>query len=152
MSKDPFCNRCGKCCEAFYLPFVQEFLDLPHEDFFKQCSTTDLNFTGGQLQEADQTLLDYLEPLTLDQAKVSGLQISYHDTSDGRDKCWYRCKLFERDQEGLGGCSVHEHRPALCRRYQPQASGEEGSIKNAEGIMHIDCSYLDFFGGGSDHS
>lgn len=152
--KEPECNRCGKCCQAFVLPFPHDFLDQPRKEFFDKRRTDSFDFKGGDLATQNKTMVDFLKPISLAEAEKSGLNpagIFTNKAKGHKESFYYSCDLLKMNSEGISTCSVHEHRPDICRSYKP-FQGDPANRKQSDGclvqdsnIIHAECSYLGFW-------
>lgn len=50
-----------------------------------------------------------------DLSTIAAMADKIEDADDGG--AWYRCRNFTWEADGLGACTIHEQRPAMCRGF-----------------------------------
>lgn len=88
------CNRCGACCTRFHLD------DDPRRALERELAL-------GRRPQADVHVRD-LETIA---AMAERLE------DDPGGGAWYRCRHFHWEEDGLGACTIHQHRPQMCRGF-----------------------------------
>lgn len=143
------CNRCGDCCEAFWLPSIFQLTDALVWAFH-DCAR-------GSVKAALEGLARYYEPaerrfalkpcaedkrgehLTLRLQAEWLLDLEpipephlHHER--------YRCTRFERAPDGSGGCTRYEDRPQACRMY-PYTRIVDGERRGPSLPSYTRCSW-----------
>lgn len=89
------CNRCGDCCQRFTAPDSKTLLRyIGHNAKDPSWGDGRIAFWASHLVPLDEEAED-----------------------PGEGRIWYRCDLFERDEEGLWVCTAHDRRPDVCRDF-----------------------------------
>jgi Fe-S-cluster containining protein len=66
--------------------------------------------------ESTKHMVDLTNEETVAQFQMITTMLEQYDTfPDGAPK--YRCKHFTRDADGLGVCTVYDHRPRMCANF-----------------------------------
>jgi hypothetical protein len=94
------CNRCGDCCGS---------------------TATNGYFTWGRLPAHQYRGMGGGAPLIIPlERTVDGWRDRPHQPSDARNtgSTPFRCSAFSRDEQGLGGCGLHDkRRPDICNMF-----------------------------------
>ena len=128
------CNRCGKCCEAFPLPYSPEEMEEHYRTAYKGNRNSSNAATLIAIWSRD------LEPIPIPEQYKEQIKKTGYENNNNH---WYRCKnhFKEVDDEGylVSTCKIHEYRPNTCVRYAPHFQG--GYLKNVDMIPYDECSY-----------
>lgn len=94
------CNRCGACCERFWLNFIGD-LGGPLGYVNDQAKIGFPDAADGRLRPQDDMLW------------FGQLVPTLQDDGDG-PYYTYACGYFSRDADGLGVCGIYDQRPDMC--------------------------------------
>jgi len=81
------CNRCGECCQRFYMPNPLEII----------------GENGWQWSNYDR---EWFEQLTF---------LGPAEANEGKWR--YRCNYFKQEEDGTGTCTIYDSRPGICREF-----------------------------------
>ncbi|MDX2165709.1 MAG: hypothetical protein SF182_01540 [Deltaproteobacteria bacterium] len=143
------CNRCGDCCEAFWLPSIFQLTDALVWAFH--------DCTRGCIQSALRGLAPYYE---LAQRRCALTPCAERDrdwhTTLRLQAEWlldlepipephlnherYRCTRFERAPDGSGGCTRYEDRPQACRMF-PYTRIVDGVRRGPSAATYPRCAW-----------
>jgi Fe-S-cluster containining protein len=114
---EPFCNRCGKCCEAIRLPVSPQEVNETANAIRKDKSEY-------HEREHDWVFIDeHFSPITVDEAmRRNPIHRMYLNANPDEKK---RLHFYECDQYDWAtkSCKAHDSRPRLCREYPIDSTG-----------------------------
>ena len=101
------CNRCGSCCEGF-------FLSDPQWKELGPIGTGPIGMLVHREYWRAHGLVDYEMDFDSDPRKSMFWLGGLEPWQDEEERWRYRCPHFERDEEGLGVCGIWPERPEVC--------------------------------------
>lgn len=117
------CNRCGKCCEGFFLNSADghnwnlggPLGMIEYREYWRSHGEPDYDSATGYDADPIKSML-----------WVGSLEPWQDDEGNWR----YSCPHFSRDGDGLGVCGIYEDRPRVCLEFpygKPQTFWDECS-------------------------
>jgi Fe-S-cluster containining protein len=100
------CNRCGECCESFFLRSPLDLLVSMEAAYQWMKYWDEGGLEGKEREEQDRKQFWWyadVEPI----GEPGKFDADENDTN-------YRCPRFARDETGMGVCTRYEERPYAC--------------------------------------
>ena len=121
--KDIECNRCGKCCMAFTLPYKQEDLQ------------------NRRVNPRTRRWFENIQQITNEDVLLVGVMPDMIELAADTGMHWYKCNHLSLASSGDYFCSIHSERPEACSGYKPYWMG--GYQGDKAYFHYADCSYVE---------